>query len=85
MDGAAIKLGVEIDLCGQGPECTTAALDPCDELLESARDPGLDYENVEATEIGDLSRQRKSLAVALHDVRLNEIYHLDEGLHTGPE
>lgn len=59
LDDAAVEHSVGIDLCCSGPDSDPdEALDPYDEFQAFTLEPGLDYENVDASEIGDLSRRQ---------------------------
>lgn len=71
LEDAATELSIGIELCCGGPEADPdGMIDPYDEFHAFARDPGLNYKNVEGSEIGDLSRRQMSVAVAWHYVEL---------------
>jgi len=66
IEGAAIELTVGIEMCREQlfARSPSSAYDPYQEFLTFAEDPGLDYSDVEGSEIASLTQDQMCLAVA---------------------
>ena len=78
LDGAAIELTVGIELSREEmwSRNPTAAYDPYQEFLTFAEDPGLDYSDVEGSEIAALTQDQMCLAVAWDYVKTAGLFAL---------